>query len=70
MIMDMKDEFENAVSAVQEIDFTKTDEEMLNTFETTIRCLGGFLAAYDLSGGKYPILLEKAAGLSSGRCFI
>lgn len=62
-IMDMKNEFEIAVDAVRQIDFTKTDEQTLNTFETTIRYLGGFLAAYDLSDGKYPVLLEKAIEL-------
>lgn len=59
-IMDMHDECEEAVEAVTNINFTKTDESTLNVFETTIRYLGGFLAAYDLSNGKYPVLLEKA----------
>jgi mannosyl-oligosaccharide alpha-1,2-mannosidase len=62
-IMDMKDEFESAVQAVQQIDFTNTDDQILNTFETTIRYLGGFLAAYDLSDGNHPVLLEKAIEL-------
>lgn len=30
-IMDMKDEFELAVNAVRQTDFTKTDEQILNT---------------------------------------
>lgn len=59
-IMDMKDEFEEAVNAVKMIDFETTEERTLNVFETTIRYLGGFLGAYDISEGKYPILLEKA----------
>lgn len=62
-IMNMKDEIELAVNAVPEIDFTKIDEQTLNTFETTIRYLGGFLAAYGLSDEKYPILIEKALEL-------
>jgi mannosyl-oligosaccharide alpha-1,2-mannosidase len=59
-IMGLKDEFEVAVRAVEEIDFTTTDEKDINVFETTIRYLGGFLAAYDVSGGRYPVLLAKA----------
>lgn len=59
-IMDLKEEFEEAVEAVGDIDFSTTEENTLNVFETTIRYLGGFLAAYDISGGKYPVLLEKA----------
>ena len=31
-----------------------------SVFETTIRYLGGLLSAYELSGQKYPILVEKA----------
>ncbi|KFA73904.1 hypothetical protein S40288_00934 [Stachybotrys chartarum IBT 40288] len=57
-IMDMKDEFGEAVAAAASIDFTKTDLELVNVFETTIRYLGGFLSAYDLSGD--PRLLRKA----------
>ncbi|KAM5355431.1 hypothetical protein ACJ41O_002077 [Fusarium nematophilum] len=48
-IMDMRDEFNEAVAAVQEIDFTKTDLKEVNIFETTIRYLGGFIAAFELS---------------------
>lgn len=62
-IADMKDEFELAVEAVEQIDFTTTHDGMINVFETTIRYLGGLLAAHDLSEGKYPVLLKKAAEL-------
>lgn len=62
-IMDMKDEFDEAVAAIESIDFTTTEETTLNLFETTIRYLGGFLGAYDLSGGRYPSLLKKAMEL-------
>jgi mannosyl-oligosaccharide alpha-1,2-mannosidase len=58
--MGMKDEFEEALKAVETIDFTTCTLDEINVFETTIRYLGGFLAAYDLSNGKYPILLRKA----------
>lgn len=59
-IMDMREEFEAAVKAVDEIDFSRTKQDRINVFETTIRYLGGFLAAYELSEEKYPILLRKA----------
>lgn len=59
-IVGLKGDFEMAVNALQEIDFTTTQTEYINVFETTIRYMGGFLAAYDISGAKYPILLEKA----------
>ncbi|KAI0477199.1 family 47 glycoside hydrolase [Xylariaceae sp. FL0804] len=57
-IMDMHDEFERAVNATIAIDFTRSSLSQVNVFETTIRYLGGFLAAYDLSGDKR--LLYKA----------
>ncbi|ROW13215.1 hypothetical protein VPNG_04880 [Cytospora leucostoma] len=57
-IMDMKAEFAEAVAAASTIDFTKSQLEQINVFETTIRYLGGFLAAYDLSGDAR--LLRKA----------
>jgi mannosyl-oligosaccharide alpha-1,2-mannosidase len=59
-IMGMKDDFELAVGAIDEIDFSTTSAKDINVFETTIRYLGGFLAAYDISGAKYPELLKKA----------
>ncbi|KAI9815430.1 MAG: hypothetical protein M1827_002563 [Pycnora praestabilis] len=62
-IMGLEEEFEMAVEASMAIDFTTTDEATLNIFETTIRYLGGFLSAYDLSGGKYSGLLDKAIEL-------
>jgi mannosyl-oligosaccharide alpha-1,2-mannosidase len=57
-IMGMKDEFYEAVAAASKIDFDKVAAKEVNVFETTIRYLGGFLAAYDLSGDKR--LLAKA----------
>ncbi|RJE25491.1 hydrolase family 47 protein [Aspergillus sclerotialis] len=60
IIMGMTDEFEKALAALEQIDFTTTDATQINVFETTIRYLGGFMAANDLTDGKYPILLKKA----------
>ncbi|KAL8837541.1 MAG: hypothetical protein Q9176_005597 [Flavoplaca citrina] len=59
-LMGLKDDFEDAIKAVEEMDFSSPNMEDLNVFETTIRYLGGFLGAYDLSNGQYPILLNKA----------
>ena len=59
-IMNLKFDFEHAVDAVKVIDFTSAEIEYLNVFETTIRYLGGFLGAYDISDGHYPVLLQKA----------
>lgn len=59
-IMGLTDEFEAAAAAAEEIDFTRTRQDRVNVFETTIRYLGGFLAAYELSGKKYAGLLKKA----------
>ncbi|KAI4270137.1 MAG: hypothetical protein L6R38_007222 [Xanthoria sp. 2 TBL-2021] len=59
-MMGLTDDFEDAVKAVDEMDFSVPKMEDLNVFETTIRYLGGFLGAYDLSDAQYPILLDKA----------
>lgn len=57
-LMGLKDQFEQAVQAAVTIDLSTCTEETINVFETTIRHLGGFLSAYDLSGDKR--LLDKA----------
>lgn len=62
-IMGMKKDFAMAVAALKRIDFTTSPLFQINIFETTIRYLGGFLSAYDVSEGQYPALLEKAIEL-------
>lgn len=64
-IMGMEDEFQQAVLAVGEIDFTTSIRNDIPLFETTIRYLGGLLSAYDLSGGKFRVLLDKAVELAN-----
>lgn len=59
-IMGLEGEFNEAVGRSAEIDFNKPASLPINVFETTIRYLGGFLGAYDISEGRYHILLEKA----------
>ncbi|KAF4961626.1 hypothetical protein FSARC_10116 [Fusarium sarcochroum] len=66
-IANMKQEFDEAAKAVANIDFTYTDRNDIPVFETTIRYLGGLVAAYDVSGGpngEYKILLDKAVELA------
>ncbi|KAI0095829.1 glycoside hydrolase family 47 protein [Hypoxylon sp. NC0597] len=60
-IMGLREEFDEAVNAVSEIDFGKSSSGRVNTFETNIRYLGGLMAAYDLS--KREVLLKKAIEL-------
>ncbi|ETI20871.1 hypothetical protein G647_07214 [Cladophialophora carrionii CBS 160.54] len=62
-LMGMTAEFDEAVAAVADIDFTTATQLPINVFETTIRYLGGLIGAYDVSGGRYPILLDKAREL-------
>lgn len=57
-IMGLEDEFELAVSAAANISFEESAIKTVNVFETTIRYLGGFLSAYDLSGDQR--VLKKA----------
>ena len=63
-MMDLKDDFEEAVNAVNEIDFTTSARNDIPLFETVIRYLGGLVAAYDISGGTYKVLLDKAVELA------
>ncbi|KAM5352320.1 hypothetical protein ACJ41O_005043 [Fusarium nematophilum] len=60
-ILDMKEEFKEAVQAVAMIDWARSTEDHLNLFEVCIRHLGGLLAAFDLSDEA--VLLGKAIEL-------
>lgn len=67
-IMGLGDEFEHALEAVQRIDFTTSSyRDEIPVFESTIRYLGGLLAAFDVSGGAaggHTVLLDKAVELA------
>lgn len=63
-IMELEDEFAAAVEEVKKIDFTTSIRRDIPVFETVIRYLGGLLGAYDISGGKYSVLLDKAVELA------
>lgn len=62
-ILGLKDEFKEALKALEKIDFSKPNAERVPVFEITIRYLGGLLGAWDISDHKYPILMEKAKQL-------
>ncbi|KAH9905715.1 glycoside hydrolase family 47 protein [Xylariomycetidae sp. FL2044] len=67
-IMGMNEEFEEALKEVEKIDFTTSSTRSeIPVFETTIRYLGGLIAAYDVTGGNtggHDILLQKALELA------
>jgi mannosyl-oligosaccharide alpha-1,2-mannosidase len=62
-IMGMQDDFDLAINELRNIQFTTMSATKVNVFETTIRYLGGLMSAYDLSGHKYGVLLDKATEL-------
>ena len=61
-ILGMRAEFAVAVEAALTIDFANTTSTEINLFETTIRYLGGLVAAYDLSEDTR--LLDKSLELA------
>ncbi|KAJ5567528.1 Glycoside hydrolase family 47 [Penicillium sp. DV-2018c] len=63
-IMQLKDEFSEAIDAIKKIDFKTSMRADIPMFETTIRYLGGLIGAYDISGQRYSVLLEKAEELA------
>lgn len=60
-MMDMHDEFQQAVDFVARIDWNNSTHHRCNPHITNIHYLGGLLSAYDLSG--HPTLLNKATEL-------
>lgn len=62
-IMGLKDEFAEAVKALDKIDFTKPNVDKLPVFEVVIRYLGGLLGAWDVSGRSDNVILVKAKQL-------
>lgn len=59
-ILGLRRDFKEAVDAVAEIDFSRSEETIINVFEYTIRYLGGLLGAFEISEREYPVLLDKA----------
>ena len=60
-LLGLRAEFNEAVAYVSSLDFGVATSSHVNTFETTIRYLGGLLSAYELSGRE--VLLRKAVEL-------
>jgi len=61
LIMGLDDEYTKAMSHIENVNFHESAENS-KTFETTIRYLGGLLAANDLRPD--PILLKQALALT------
>jgi mannosyl-oligosaccharide alpha-1,2-mannosidase len=69
-IMNLTNLFHEAVNFTSTIDFSKSQtNDTVSVFETTIRYVGGFLSAYELSGEKFPILVEKAKEVADKMAF-
>ena len=68
--MGLDDLFAQAIETVSTVDFTKSrTSDLVSVFESTIRHVGGALSAYEQSGCKYPILVEKAQQLADQLAF-
>jgi mannosyl-oligosaccharide alpha-1,2-mannosidase len=62
-IMEMKDKFADTLIALEQINFSEPNSNGVSVFETTMRYLKGLLGAWDISGHRDPILLEKETQL-------
>ncbi|KAF9225798.1 glycoside hydrolase family 47 protein [Gyrodon lividus] len=64
-IMGLYDWFNQTVNHTTAVDFRKSQtDDTVSLFETTIRYIGGFLSAYELSGYQYDVLVDKAEQLA------
>jgi len=69
-IMGLNDSFTEAVDFASKIDFSKSQTpDTVSVFETTIRYVAGLLSAYELSGEKFPALLQKATEVADKLTF-
>ncbi|KAI0716519.1 glycoside hydrolase family 47 protein [Earliella scabrosa] len=65
IVMDEQELVKEAVDHMSTVDFTVSHtSDTVSIFETTIRFLGGLLSAYELTGEKFPALLEQAETLA------
>lgn len=71
LIMGLDDDlFTQAVAEVSKIDFTKAKtSDLASVFESSIRHIGGLISAYEMSDGKYPVLVQKAKQLADQLAF-
>lgn len=61
--MDLKEEFDEAVKEIANIDFSTSSQDTIPLSLATTRYLGALLSAYDISAHLYPELLSKAEEL-------
>ncbi|KAI0794361.1 glycoside hydrolase family 47 protein [Fomes fomentarius] len=65
-ILDEQDIFEEVVNFTSSLDFTVSHtSDTASVFESTIRYLGAMLSAYELSGKKYPALIQQSETLAN-----
>ncbi|KAL9093637.1 MAG: hypothetical protein Q9159_000166 [Coniocarpon cinnabarinum] len=64
-LLDLKEDFEEAVEAVATIDFGVPSRHFgeIDILKVTVHYLGGLISAYEISEMEYSILLEKATQL-------
>lgn len=60
LVMDLEDVFEDALNYLP-TNYSST--KPISVFETNIRHLAGLLSAYELSGKKHKVLLDRAREL-------
>ncbi|KAI0044946.1 glycoside hydrolase family 47 protein, partial [Auriscalpium vulgare] len=64
-IMGLTDFFNEALNFTQGINFNESNTaDTVSIFESTIRYVGGLISAYELSGKKFPFLVDKAKELA------
>jgi len=76
-ILGYTDLFEQGVDQIAKTNFNNSAGEQLGglpgnqayLFDATIRYIAGFLSAYELSGQKYPVLVEKAKEIADNMAY-
>lgn len=69
-IMGLDDFLEEAIAFSSKIDFSKSKTpDTVSVFESTIRYLGGLLSAYELTGKKFPALVDRARDIGDKMAF-
>ncbi|KAJ7046058.1 glycoside hydrolase family 47 protein [Mycena alexandri] len=70
LVMGLDDLFVGTLNFTAHVNFTVPPvPQDISVFETTIRWVGGLVSAYELSGFKYPILIEKAKEVADKLAF-
>ncbi|KAE9383422.1 seven-hairpin glycosidase [Gymnopus androsaceus JB14] len=70
ILMGFDDLFIKSLEWVTNVDFTESKTAAnVDLFETTIRYVGGMLSAYELTGKKYPILVQQSQTLVDKMAF-